>query len=138
MGANPLKERPRISVRIQFANGGSLDEADITLLETLQRCGSIIGASKLMGLSYRKVWLMTDALNRTFETKVIQTFPGRRGGGAELTVFGSRLIALFRSVERRSNAAATAALDELSASLNWSFEAEETEPRQDPRSQHPS
>ena len=77
-----------------------------------------------MGLSYRKTWLMTDALNRTFESKVIETFPGRRGAGAAPTAFGERLAALFRSIERRSASAAAAAISELSASLDWTFEAQ--------------
>ena len=66
-------------MRLAFPNGGSLNEADIALIETIQRCRSILGASKLMGLSYRKTWLMVDALNRTFESKIIETFRGRRG-----------------------------------------------------------
>jgi molybdate transport system regulatory protein len=111
------KNQTRVHVRLEFANGGSLDEADIALIETISRCRSILGTSKLMGLSYRKTWLMTDALNRTFESKVIETFPGRRGAGAEVTDFGQRLAALFRSAERRSAAAAAAAIDELTASL---------------------
>jgi molybdate transport system regulatory protein len=118
------RKEARVRVRLTLPNGGSLDEADITLIETVQKCRSILGASKLVGLSYRKTWLMVDALNRTFEAKVIETFPGRRGGGAEVTVFGQRLIALFRSVERRSSQAASAALGELTASLDWSFEAQ--------------
>jgi molybdate transport system regulatory protein len=113
----------RIHVRLSLPNGGNLAEADIVLIETVHKCRSILGASKLMGLSYRKTWLMSDALNRTFETKVIDTFPGRRGGGAEITSFGQRLVALFRSVERRSSSSAAAALGELTASLDWSFEA---------------
>ena len=68
---------------------------------------------------------MVDAMNRTFETKVIETFPGRRGGGAEVTAFGQRIAALFRSIERRSSRAAAAALNELTATLDRSFEAEE-------------
>ncbi len=120
------KKGARIHVRLSLPNGGNLDEADIALIETIHKCRSILGASKLMGLSYRKTWMMADALNRTFETKVLETFPGRRGGGAEITPFGQRLVAVFRSIERRSSAGAAAALGELSASLNWSFEAEET------------
>jgi len=120
-----VKKAARIHVRLTLPNGGSLDEADIALIETVQKCRSILGASKLMGLSYRKTWLMSDALNRTFEAKVLDTFPGRRGGGAEVTPFGQRLAALFRSVERRSSAGAGAALGELTASLSWSFDAEE-------------
>jgi molybdate transport system regulatory protein len=108
-------------VRLSFPNGGSLSQADIDLIETIKRCRSILGASKLMGLSYRKTWLMTDALNRTFESKVIETFPGRRGAGAMPTAFGERLVALFRSIERRSAVAASAAIGELTASLDWTF-----------------
>lgn len=116
------KREARVHVSLALPNGGSLCEADVMLIETIQRCRSILGASKLMGLSYRKTWLMTDALNRTFESRVIDTFPGRRGAGAEPTAFGQRLVALFRSVERRSAAAASAAIGELTASLDWTFE----------------
>lgn len=118
------KKQVQVHLRLSFPNGGGLDEADIALIETIQKCRSILGTSKLMGLSYRKTWLMTDALNRTFESKVIDTFPGRRGAGAEVTVFGQRLVALFRSIERRSSAAAAAAIGELTASLAWTFEEE--------------
>ncbi len=119
------KRRASVQVRLALSNGGSLDEMDIALVETLQKCRSILGASKLLGMSYRKTWFMVDAMNRTFETKVIETFPGRRGGGAEVTAFGQRIAALFRSIERRSCRAAAAALDELTATLDRSFEAEE-------------
>ncbi len=118
------KERAQVNVSLALPNGGSLDEGDIALIETLQKCRSILGASKLLGLSYRKTWLMVDALNRTFETKVVDTFPGRKGGGAEVTAFGQRIVAVFRSIERRSSLAAVATLDELTASLDWSFEAQ--------------
>jgi molybdate transport system regulatory protein len=111
------KKQARVHVRLELPNGGSLGESDIVLIETIAQCRSILGTSKLLGLSYRKTWLMTDALNRTFESKVIETFPGRRGAGAEVTVFGQRLAALFRSVERRSSAAAAAAVEELTAAL---------------------
>lgn len=116
------KDKVHIHLHLSFPNGGSLDEADIALIETIKRCRSILGASKLMGLSYRKTWLMTDALNRTFESKVLETFPGRRGGGAEVTAFGERLVALFRSIERRSTSGAAAAIAELTASLAGPFE----------------
>ena len=119
------KKGARIHVRLSLPNGASLEEADIALIETIHKCRSILGASKLMGLSYRKTWLMADALNRTFETRVLDTFPGRRGSGAEITVFGQRLVALFRSIERRSSTGAATALSELTGSLNWSFETEE-------------
>ena len=124
--AHTGKRRAGVHVRLSLPNGGSLDET------TLQKCRSLLGASKLLGTSNRKTWLMADTLNRVFETKVIETFPGRRGGGAEVTAFGRRIAALFRSIERRSSRAAAAALDELTASLDRSFEAGEAgEARED-------
>jgi molybdate transport system regulatory protein len=129
-----MGKKADVHVRLALPNGGGLDETDIALIETIQKCRSILGASKLMGLSYRKTWLMADALNRTFESRVIETFPGRRGGGAEITAFGQRIAALFRSVERRSSQAAAATLEELTASLDWSFGEEEAgEAREDRR-----
>lgn len=111
-----------VALRVAFGNGGSLDPEDIALLETIRRERSILGASRASGTSYRKCWLMVDALNHTFETAVVETFPGRRGGGAELTVFGERLIALYRSLERQARKSGAAALAELTAALDPDYE----------------
>ena len=93
---------PKIEVMVSFANGGSLTPEDLALIEAIRSERSILAASRATGVSYRKCWLMVDALNRTFETPVFATFPGRRGAGAQLTDFGERLVALYQSMERRS------------------------------------
>ena len=49
-------------------NGGSLDEADIALIETVQKCRSILGASKLRACPIASM-VMLDALNRTLRAK---------------------------------------------------------------------
>jgi molybdate transport system regulatory protein len=108
-----MNDEPQIELAIQFSNGGRLTAEDLLLIETIRQERSILGAARASGISYRKCWLMVDALNRTFESVVFETHPGRRGGGAEITPFGERLVALYRSMERRSRAAATAALEEL-------------------------
>jgi molybdate transport system regulatory protein len=111
----------RLDVVVSFANGGSLTPEDIALIEAIRAQRSILGASRATGVSYRKCWLMVDALNRTFETPVFATFPGRRGSGAELTDFGERLVALYRSMERRARKASMQALAELTASLDPAY-----------------
>ena len=100
----------RIDVIVRFANGGSFVPEDLALIEAIRTSRSILGASRTTGVSYRKCWLMVDAMNRTFETPVFATFPGRKGGGAELTDFGERLVALYRSMERGRGARARKAL----------------------------
>jgi molybdate transport system regulatory protein len=111
----------RIDVIVRFANGGSFVPEDLALIEAIRTSRSILGASRTTGVSYRKCWLMVDAMNRTFETPVFATFPGRKGGGAELTDFGERLVALYRSMERRGRSASAQGLAELNASLNPSY-----------------
>ncbi len=76
-------EEATIHVRLALPNGGALSEADIALIETLQTCRSILGASKLMGLSYRKTWLMSDALKSHLRDEGDRNLPrpeGRRRG----------------------------------------------------------
>jgi molybdate transport system regulatory protein len=128
----------RIALTISFDNGGRLTPEDLLLIETIRKERSILGAARTTGISYRKCWLMVDALNRTFETQVFETHPGRRGGGAEITVFGERLIALYRSMERRTRTATAAALGELNEAIDPDYQprasgAVEAAPKVEPR-----
>jgi molybdate transport system regulatory protein len=116
------KDAPQIALAITFGNGGRLTPEDLLLIETIRKERSILGAARVSGISYRKCWLMVDALNRTFESAVFETHPGRRGGGAEITPFGERLIALYRSMERRSRAATAAALTELERATDPNYQ----------------
>lgn len=116
----------QLELTIRFANGGTVTAEDIDLIEAVRRARSILAASKATGVSYRKCWLTVDALNRCFETPVFETFPGRRGGGTALTDFGARLVALYRSVERRAGNAAAPALAELTSALDPDYRSRAT------------
>jgi len=119
------KSKPQtasVSIYLNLPNGGAFGPEDLALIDTIRIERSIIGASRALQLSYRKCWLSVDALNRTFESPVVATFPGRRGAGAEITQFGERLVALYRSIERHASNSAKKSLDELTASLDWSFD----------------
>ncbi|MDR3461046.1 MAG: LysR family transcriptional regulator [Beijerinckiaceae bacterium] len=116
-------EASKIEVIIRLSNGGCLTPEDMTLIEAIQKHRSISAAGRVLNISYRKCWLMADALNRTFETPVFATFPGRHGGGAEITAFGQRLIALYKSMQRRADTASKAALEELAAALDPDFKS---------------
>ncbi len=107
-----------IDIVVHLSNGGRLTPEDFALIEAIRRHRSIIGAGRATGISYRKCWLMVDALNRTFESPVFATHPGRREMGSEITPFGERLVALYRSMERRSRSGAAAAMKELDGALN--------------------
>jgi len=116
------RETAYVTIHLNLPNGGSFGPEDLALIDTIRIERSIIGASRALQLSYRKCWLSVDALNRTFESPVVATFPGRRGGGAEITQFGERLVALYRSIERHASNSAKKSVDEITASLDWSFD----------------
>jgi len=116
------QQTAHVMIEIHLPNGGAFGPQELALIDAIRSRRSIIGASRALGLSYRKCWLVVDALNRTFESPVVATFPGRRGGGAEITPFGERLVALYRSIERHAGHAAKKSLEEVTASLDWSFD----------------
>lgn len=118
--AEPLAET-RLEIALHFANGAKLGPDELRIIAAIRKQRSILGASRTTGVSYRTCWLVVDALNRAFEQPVIATHPGRRGGGAELTPFGERLVAVYASIERRSRAQAKSALSEIAAALNPGF-----------------
>lgn len=97
-----------IIVRIDLGEGGRIGPGKILLLEMIRQHGSISAAGRAMGLPYRHAWELVEQLNSTFLEPVVacQT-GGRRGGGAALTEFGSklleRLIALRRDAERAAD-----------------------------------
>jgi molybdate transport system regulatory protein len=72
----------------------------ISLLEAIRREGSIGGAAKAQGLSYKGAWDAVQALNNLFNRPLVAAQAGGRHGGlAQVTPEGEALIAAFRSVE---------------------------------------
>ena len=93
----------RLTVRIDFSAGRQLGHGKVRLLELVAQHGSISAAARVMGMSYRRAWLLVDDVNRMFQQAVIATTLGGKGGGkAELTDFGRELVDLYREIETTS------------------------------------
>ena len=76
------------------------------LVERIAQTGSISAAARAMGMSYRRAWQLVEALNAACRQSVVTTaIGGKRGGGAEVTAFGRRLVRLFRAMEGKASAA---------------------------------
>ena len=90
----------RITLRLDFDTGSRLGPGKVALLEAIDRTGSIAAAGRAFGMSYRRAWVLTDEMNRTFDKPLVEARGGgRNGGGAELTARGKEIVALYRSVE---------------------------------------
>jgi len=89
------------------------------LLDAIAREGSISGAGRAMGMSYRRAWLLVDAMNRCWREPLVHTAPGRTdsGGGAKLTELGLAVLARYRALQADAEAACAAGWGELDAML---------------------
>ena len=108
----------RLVLRIDFDEGRALGPVKVRLLELVGETGSISAAGRAMNMSYRRAWLLVDALNQTFRTPVVETRGGGAGGGgATLTPFGAGLVESYRAMERDARDALARRLAELEEAL---------------------
>ncbi len=97
----------------------------IKILEAVAEYGSISKAAKVVGFSYKAAWDAVNSINNLLPSPAFVTKAGgRSGGGAEVTVEGRRLIAMFHQLEARvsriSSAIAEKGLDGHEHFLLWS------------------
>ena len=109
----------RLTLRLDFPGGTQLGPGKVRLLELVAEHGSISAAGRAMGMSYRRAWLLIDALNHHFREPLVTTqLGGSGGGGAVLTPFGQTVIERYRAIEAASREAARAHLEVLEAALS--------------------
>ncbi|MGH8200680.1 MAG: winged helix-turn-helix domain-containing protein [Steroidobacteraceae bacterium] len=70
---------PGIRFRIDFHDRCSVGIGKITLLEAIARTGSLSQAARVIGMSYRRAWLLIDSMNADFDTPVISATVGGSG-----------------------------------------------------------
>jgi molybdate transport system regulatory protein len=110
--------KTRLMLRVDFGPNRAIGPGKIRLLEAIRKTGSISQAGRLLGMSYRRAWLLIDDMNHCFREPVVTAQPGgTRGGGAMLTTFGRKLVRSYRAIETEATAATEARLRELAASL---------------------
>lgn len=105
-----MTEKPRLKIKLQLHCGDeiAMGPGKADLLETIRAQGSISAAARAMDMSYRRAWLLVDAMNRCWAEPLVQAAPGRaRTSGAHLTQMGERVLALYRALQERLSSAAT-------------------------------
>jgi molybdate transport system regulatory protein len=94
--------RLRGKIWVECEGGHVFGKGRADLLEAVQREGTIQGAARRMGVSYRHAWSMLKASGRRLGRPLIRTSRGgRAGGGTRVTEFGKALCESFRRVEAR-------------------------------------
>jgi molybdate transport system regulatory protein len=106
----PARKRPVVRaaprLRIVMGEGLILGPGKVDLIEAIDSSGSISAAARGMGMSYRRAWLLVDALNHMFNRPlVVAASGGSHGGGAKVTDFGRDVAAAYRRIEERTRSA---------------------------------
>ncbi len=110
--------RPRLRIRIVFAEDEMIGPGKAELLERIERTGSIAAAGREMGMSYKRAWMLVGTLNAMFREPVVDSTRGGPGvGGAVLTQNGRRVLALYRAFEAEAAEAGASQIAQLSALL---------------------
>jgi len=108
MKADPMprqrKDSPKRVLRgqvwIEAGGKAALTEAGADLLEQIEAWGSLSEAARKLRFSYRRAWMLLDAMNRRWpEPLVVTATGGRQGGGAKLTDFGRHVLHAYRDLQ---------------------------------------
>lgn len=92
--------RMRTHLRIMLDDEIAFGPGKADLLEAIRDTGSISAAGKKLGMSYRRAWLLVDAMNRCFRAPLVETAAGGvAGGGAHLSQAGAEIVAQYRALE---------------------------------------
>jgi len=94
-------EHPVLKVKLQLycADEIAMGPGKADLLEAIMREGSISGAARALGMSYRRAWLLVDAMNRCWREPLVATTPGGAArGGAQVTAHGEEVLRGYRAL----------------------------------------
>jgi molybdate transport system regulatory protein len=90
----------RAQVWIEIAGRAALSEAGADLLDQIAICGSLSEAARRLRFSYRRAWMLVDAMNRRWPQPLVTTaVGGQKGGGARLTELGQLVLRGYRDLQ---------------------------------------
>ena len=89
----------KLKIRLYCGDEIAMGPGKADLLDAIAETGSISAAARRLGMSYRRAWLLVDAMNRCFTDRLVETRPG--GGqkaGASVTPVGEQVLAAYRAL----------------------------------------
>lgn len=107
-----------LRIRIHFGDRGFFGPGKAELLDLIASEGSIAAAGRAMGMSYRRAWLLVEEMNALFDAPLVAAqHGGQGGGGAVVTPEGMAVLARYRAVIEKAEAAAEGELAFLLGAL---------------------
>ncbi|RDU99515.1 LysR family transcriptional regulator [Trinickia dinghuensis] len=105
-------------MRIRLGETVAIGPGKVSLLEAIREHGSISGAARGLGMSYRRAWMLLDELNRSLSSPAtLSEQGGANGGGCTLTEVGEEVVRLYRNIEQQAQQSCATQIAELSGLL---------------------
>jgi molybdate transport system regulatory protein len=97
-------EPPVLKIKIQLYCGEeiAMGPGKADLLDAIEREGSISGAARVLGMSYRRAWLLVDVMNRCWQEPLVTTTPGMASGGARVSTYGQTVLQQYRALQAQA------------------------------------
>jgi molybdate transport system regulatory protein len=109
---------PQLRLRILVGRNIAVGPGKADLLEAILTTNSIAAASRQMGMSYKRAWLLIDTMNCCFaKSAVAAKKGGNRGGGAGLTALGEEVLVPYRRMQSTTRRATTEDLRALKGEM---------------------
>lgn len=91
-----------LKIKLQIYCGAeiAMGPGKADLLDAIAAHGSISAAAKAMGMSYRRAWLLVDAMNRCWQGPLVKAVAGgSQERGARVTPLGGEVLRLYRAMD---------------------------------------
>lgn len=87
----------KIKIQIYCGDEIAMGPGKADLLDAIVGEGSISAAGRKLGMSYRRCWLLVDAMNRCWDAPLVAT----SSEGAKLTERGVMVLRDYRALQER-------------------------------------
>lgn len=114
-----MQRSPTLKLKIQIMCGDeiAMGPGKADLLEAIAAHRSISAAGRMLRISYRRTWLLVDAMNRCWQEPLVATTPGNPKAGAHLTPLGEAVLAGYRQLQGDAEAAAASGFAAIAEAL---------------------
>jgi molybdate transport system regulatory protein len=97
---SPVHRALRGRIWVESAGLPAITDGGADLLEQIAAAGSLSEAARRLRYSYRRAWMLLDAMNCRWPRPLVVTATGgKRGGGAKLTELGRQVLGAFRDLQ---------------------------------------
>lgn len=99
-----MKKNPaQFRLRLHHGDTIAIGPGKVSLLEAIDRTGSISAAAREIGMSYRRAWVLIDEMNQALRQPPLETLTGGAGGGGStLSASGRAVVQHYREAEARA------------------------------------